>query len=96
VRAAGLTVALTFESLVLPAARTTRSPGSVSLTDHDQGKVALSLWQGSWIAGLLVGALVWGMILWAVIFHRKRGTRCQSRPATTCRSRSCTRRCRSC
>ena len=39
----------------------------------EQGKVTLSLWQGSWIAGLAVGAVVWGMILWAVIFHRKRG-----------------------
>ena len=39
----------------------------------EQGKVTLSLWQGSWIAGLLVGAVVWGMILWAVAFHRKRG-----------------------
>jgi cytochrome c oxidase subunit 2 len=39
----------------------------------DQGKITLSLWQGSWIAGLLVGAVVWGMILWSVIFHRKRG-----------------------
>jgi cytochrome c oxidase subunit II len=39
----------------------------------EQGKVTLSLWQGSWIAGLLVGAVVWGLILWAVIFHRKRG-----------------------
>ena len=38
-----------------------------------QGKVTLSLWQGSWIAGLLVGAVVWGLILWAVVFHRKRG-----------------------
>jgi cytochrome c oxidase subunit 2 len=40
-----------------------------------QGKTVVSLWQGSWIAGLLVGALIWGMILWAVIFHRKRGNR---------------------
>jgi cytochrome c oxidase subunit II len=39
----------------------------------DQGKITLSLWQGSWIAGLLVGAVVWGMILWSVAFHRKRG-----------------------
>ena len=39
----------------------------------DQGKVVLSLWQGSWIAGLLVGCVVWGLIIWAVIFHRKRG-----------------------
>ena len=38
-----------------------------------QGKITLSLWQGSWIAGLLVGAVVWGLILWAVAFHRKRG-----------------------
>jgi cytochrome c oxidase subunit II len=38
-----------------------------------QGAITLSLWQGSWIAGLLVGAVVWGMIVWAVIFHRKRG-----------------------
>src|SRR5580704_4302015 len=39
----------------------------------EQGKTVLTLWQGSWIAGLAVGALVWGLILWAVIFHRKRG-----------------------
>ena len=39
----------------------------------EQGKTMLTLWQGSWIAGLAVGALVWGLILWAVIFHRKRG-----------------------
>jgi cytochrome c oxidase subunit II len=38
-----------------------------------QGKIVVSLWQGSWIAGLLVGCVVWGMIVWAVIFHRKRG-----------------------
>jgi cytochrome c oxidase subunit II len=38
-----------------------------------QGKIVISLWQGSWIAGLAVGAVVWGMIIWAVIFHRKRG-----------------------
>ena len=39
----------------------------------EQGKITLSLWQGSWIAGMLVGLVVWGMILWAVVFHRKRG-----------------------
>ena len=38
----------------------------------EQGKTVLTLWQGSWIAGLAVGVLVWGLILWAVIFHRKR------------------------
>ena len=38
-----------------------------------EGAIALTLWQGSWVAGLLVGAVVWGMILWAVMFHRRRG-----------------------
>jgi cytochrome c oxidase subunit 2 len=38
-----------------------------------QGEITLSLWQGSWLAGMLVGFVVWGLILWAVIFHRKRG-----------------------
>jgi cytochrome c oxidase subunit II len=40
-----------------------------------QAKLTVSLWQGSWIAALCVGAVVWGAILWAVIFHRKRGDR---------------------
>jgi cytochrome c oxidase subunit 2 len=38
-----------------------------------QGVVTLHLWQGSWIAAWCVGVVVWGGILWAVIFHRKRG-----------------------
>ena len=40
-----------------------------------QGKIVISLWQGSWIAGMAVGCVVWGMIVWAVIFHRKRGNK---------------------
>jgi cytochrome c oxidase subunit 2 len=38
-----------------------------------QGQVTLTLWQGSWIAAWAVGAVVWGLIIWAIIFHRKRG-----------------------
>ena len=37
-----------------------------------QGQVALTLWQGSWVAAWLVGAVVWGLIVWAIIFHRKK------------------------
>jgi cytochrome c oxidase subunit 2 len=40
-----------------------------------QGQVTLTLWQGSWIAAWCVGAVVWGLILWAVLFHRKRSDR---------------------
>ena len=37
-----------------------------------QGHVILTLWQGSWIAAWFVGAVVWGLIIWAIIFHRKK------------------------
>jgi cytochrome c oxidase subunit II len=38
----------------------------------EQGDRVLQLWQGSWIAAFAVGGVVWGLILWAVVFHRKR------------------------
>jgi cytochrome c oxidase subunit 2 len=41
----------------------------------NQGQIVLHLWQGSWIAGMAVAILVWGLILWAVVFHRKRSDR---------------------
>lgn len=37
-----------------------------------QGERILNLWQGSWVAAFAVGAVVWGLIIWACIFHRKR------------------------
>ena len=40
-----------------------------------QGQVILDLWRGSWIAAWAVGALVWGLIICAVIFYRKRTDR---------------------
>lgn len=32
----------------------------------------LLMWQGSWLAAIITGAVVWGLILWACIFHRKK------------------------
>ncbi|GAB3972467.1 aa3-type cytochrome oxidase subunit II [Streptomyces sparsus] len=42
----------------------------------------LSLWQGSWAAALITGALVWGLILWSVIFHRRSRTKVEIPPQT--------------
>src|SRR6266567_3334425 len=73
-RATVMTVALTFLVLGLTGCTNnsfTRLGFPNPITE--QGKTTLTLWQGSWIAGLAVGAVVWGLILWAVIFHRKRG-----------------------
>jgi cytochrome c oxidase subunit II len=38
-------------------------------TDADR---VTSLWNGSWIAALAVGVLVWGLILWCVVAYRQR------------------------
>ncbi len=40
-----------------------------------EGEEILSLWQGSWIAAFAIGGLVWGLMLWIVIFHRKKSDR---------------------
>ncbi|MGW1200468.1 aa3-type cytochrome oxidase subunit II [Streptomyces sp. NPDC002536] len=42
----------------------------------------LSLWQGSWAAALATGVLVWGLILWSVVFHRRSRTKVEI-PAQT-------------
>ncbi|KIF74115.1 cytochrome C oxidase subunit II [Streptomyces sp. 150FB] len=41
----------------------------------EEGPRILSLWQGSWAAALVTGVLVWGLILWSVIFHRRSRTK---------------------
>ncbi|MBF6052053.1 cytochrome C oxidase subunit II [Streptomyces eurocidicus] len=42
----------------------------------------LSLWQGSWAAALVVGVLVWGLIIWSVIFHRRSRSKVEVPPQT--------------
>uniref|UniRef100_A0AAU2JPS1 Probable cytochrome c oxidase subunit 2 n=1 Tax=Streptomyces sp. NBC_00049 TaxID=2903617 RepID=A0AAU2JPS1_9ACTN len=42
----------------------------------------LSLWQGSWAAALITGILVWGLIIWSVVFHRRSRTKIEVPPQT--------------
>lgn len=37
-----------------------------------QGEDILSLWQGAWVAALATGVVVWGLILVAVVYFRRR------------------------
>ncbi|MDF1602693.1 cytochrome c oxidase subunit II [Nocardioides sp. YIM 152315] len=37
-----------------------------------QGDRILNLWQGAWIAALITGAVVWGLIFYAIIKYRRR------------------------
>ncbi|MGF1430723.1 aa3-type cytochrome oxidase subunit II [Kitasatospora sp. LaBMicrA B282] len=46
------------------------------------GHLVLQMWQGSWIAALVVGVLMWGLIIWSVIFHRRSRTGIQIPPQT--------------
>ena len=45
-------------------------PSTPDTTDQT-GRI-MSLWNGSWIAALGVGVLVWGLILWCVVAYRRR------------------------
>jgi cytochrome c oxidase subunit II len=38
----------------------------------EQGEHTLDLWQGAWIAALITGVIVWGLIAWVVIRYRRR------------------------
>ena len=38
----------------------------------EQGEHILHLWQGAWIAALVTGAIVWGLIFYAVVAFRRR------------------------
>ena len=37
-----------------------------------QGESTLALWRGAWIAALVTGVIVWGLIAWVVIRYRRR------------------------
>ena len=42
-------------------------------TTNNTGRV-MDLWNGSWIAALVVGVLVWGLIIWVMVAYRRRST----------------------
>jgi cytochrome c oxidase subunit 2 len=46
---------------------------SDSGTTNQTGRI-ISLWNGSWIAALLVGVLVWGLVIWVMVAYRRRST----------------------
>jgi len=45
-------------------------PSDKGMTDQT-GRV-IDLWNGSWIAALAVGALVWGLTIWCMVAYRRR------------------------
>lgn len=45
-------------------------PSTPDTTNHT-GSI-MALWNGSWIAALIVGVIVWGLMLWCVVAYRRR------------------------
>lgn len=45
-------------------------PSERGLTDRTAGLI--DLWNGSWVAALVVGVLVWGLTIWVVVAYRRR------------------------
>lgn len=45
-------------------------PSTPETTDHTG--IIMSLWNGSWIAAWVVGAITWGLMFWCMIAYRRR------------------------
>jgi len=69
---AGLGIALT--TALLAGCTTGIENGALPSTPEitNQTGTVIHLWNGSWIAALIVGAITWGLILWCVAVYRKR------------------------
>ena len=72
-----VSVAVAAATLLLTTGCASEDLPTFAMPDRDvtnQAPRILSLWQGSWIAALAVGAVTWGLILWPVVFYRRKRT----------------------
>jgi cytochrome c oxidase subunit II len=71
-RAAGLTGVAAASALLLSGCSGALSRGLLPKGVTENGKRVTDLWNGSWIAALAVGVLVWGLTIWCVVAYRRR------------------------
>ena len=73
-RALGVGAALAFVLLTCTGCDTTHLP-NLAFPDPatKESPQILLMWQGSWLAAIITGGIVWGLILWSCLFHRKKG-----------------------
>jgi cytochrome c oxidase subunit II len=71
-RFAGLTGIAVAAALVVSGCSGSLSRGLLPKGVTENGKRVTDLWNGSWIAALAVGALVWGLTIWCVVAYRRR------------------------
>lgn len=56
------------------------SRGGMPESITKQAEITQTLWNGGWIAALATGVVVWGLILWACVFHRKKKNSTEALP----------------
>ncbi len=73
-RAARLPLVLVAAAALTSGCTTTVQRGFLPTSSDttDQTDRIMRLWNGSWIAALAVGVLVWGLIIWCVVAYRRR------------------------
>jgi cytochrome c oxidase subunit II len=71
-RFAGLTGIAVVSALVLSGCSGSLSRGLLPKGVTENSKRVTDLWNGSWIAALAVGVLVWGLTIWCVVAYRRR------------------------
>jgi cytochrome c oxidase subunit II len=71
-RNAGLTGIALVSVLLLSGCSGALSRGLLPKGVTENSKRVTDLWNGSWIAALAVGVLVWGLTIWCVVAYRRR------------------------
>jgi cytochrome c oxidase subunit 2 len=72
-RALGIGAVLGFVLLACTACNTATLPRFAFPTPATkEAPRILLMWQGSWLAALITGGVVWGLIAWTCIFHRRK------------------------
>ena len=71
-RFAGLTGIAAVTALLLSGCSGSLSRGLLPKGVTENSKRVTDLWNGSWIAALAVGVLVWGLTIWCVVAYRRR------------------------
>jgi cytochrome c oxidase subunit 2 len=71
-RYAGLTGIALVSVLLLSGCSGALSRGLLPKGVTENGKRVTDLWNGSWVAALGVGVIVWGLTIWCVVAYRRR------------------------
>ncbi len=71
-RSSTAAVVLTLTTLALSGCAGRVQDGFLPRAVTEGGERVTSLWNGAWIAALVVGVITWGLILWCVVAYRRK------------------------